>query len=156
MTVLKSVQEFINDDQARTRAYSQIAQTSQEICESMKAALDAPEDLSYDGWEIKRVFIPIFEMEMRLCESTRAGVVYTLPPDRAEDVTIVVRRGVLHVEYDDASVGMDITPGRMVFLPAHIQRTVFAAEHPTTLFALLYGRPETRERNYTDLIQPGC
>jgi hypothetical protein len=148
MTLQEEISDLVDDGEKRGRMYSDLAKQSRDLYHATKLALSVADNLDIPGWHIERVPIPLFGVEMRLCEATEVGVKYHLSRDEAYDITIVVQRGLLHVEYPDAGEAgtFEMDAGRMWYLPANVARTTFSAEVPTTLFAILYGRPQDRGR----------
>lgn len=150
MPLETETQKLVDDDELRSAMFSDLATATRELHESSEIALTQPDDVTVPGWLIRRIFIPSFGIEMRLCRSTEAGVPYNLTRDQADDVTVIVQSGRLHIEYTDLGqeAAFDLGPGQRWWLPANIARTTVAAEHPTTLFALLYGRPQDNARYF--------
>ena len=135
-----SVEQYVQSAAARRESYDALADSALEILHAVRQVLTQPDDMEIPGWRVKRIPIDEYNLELALCESTAANVPFEVKGGEALDATIVVKRGKLHVTFSDALGGFDLEPGRVAFLPGGVQRTTLAADHPTTLFAVIYGR----------------
>lgn len=146
-----SVEQYVKSAAARRESYDALAVTALEILESVRNVLTLADDLQIPGWRIKRIPIDEYNIELALCESTAPNIPFEVKGGEALDALIVVKRGKLHVTFSDALGGFDLEPGRVAFLPGGVQRTTLAADHPTTLFAVIYGRREHEQSNAATL-----
>lgn len=126
--------------QARREAFATLVSATTTLRESVEAAVTRPADDLIDGWRIVRVPLAEFGVEIRLAESLREHVTYTMPSQNAQTVVLTVKRGRLRITYEGLDNAIEVEPNSPpVILPSGIGRTTFVSEHPCTVFCVILG-----------------